>query len=88
MTPGTNRRATIFGALDLTTGAWFCLWARRSAAGFTAMLQMLLAAYPSAPAVAVICDHDGIHPRPPRRAVDQRPPAATPHLRRLLQPAG
>jgi transposase len=61
MTPGTNRRATIFGALNVTSGAWFCLFARRSAAGFTAMLEMLLAAYPKAPAVAVICDHDGIH---------------------------
>jgi transposase len=61
MTPGTNRRATIFGALDVTTGAWFYLWARRRAASFTAMLEMLLAAYPNAPAVAVICDNDGIH---------------------------
>jgi transposase len=61
MTPGTNRRATMFGALDVTSGAWFYLWARRSAAGFIAMLDMLLAAYPTAPAVAVICDNDGIH---------------------------
>jgi hypothetical protein len=34
MTPGKNRRATIFGALNVTTGAWFHLWARRSAASF------------------------------------------------------
>jgi transposase len=61
MTPGTNRRATVFGALDVATGAWWYLWARRRAAGFTAMLQLLLAAYPNAPAVAVICDNDGIH---------------------------
>lgn len=61
MTPGTNRRATIFGALDLASGAWFYLWARRSAAGFIAMLDMLLAAYPTAPAIAVLCDNDGIH---------------------------
>ena len=61
MTPGTNRRATIFGALDVTSGAWWYLFARRSAAGFIAMLEMLLAAYPNAPAVAVICDNDGIH---------------------------
>jgi len=61
LTPGTNRRATIFGALDVTTGTWFYLWARRRAASFTAMLEMLLAAYPKAPAVAVICDNDGIH---------------------------
>jgi hypothetical protein len=61
MTPGKNRRATIFGALDVTSGAWFCLWARRSAAGFTALLEMSLAVNPKAPAVAVICDNDGIH---------------------------
>jgi transposase len=61
MTPGTNRRATIFGALNVTTGAWFYLWARRRAAGFIAMLDMLLAAHPNAPAVAVLCDNDGIH---------------------------
>jgi transposase len=61
MTPGTNRRATIFGALNVTTGAWLHLWARRRATGFIAALEMLLAAYPTAPVVAVICDNDGIH---------------------------
>lgn len=61
MTPGKNRRATIYGALDLTTGTWWTLWARHSAAGFTAMLQLLLTAYPTAPTVAVICDNDNIH---------------------------
>ncbi len=65
MTPGSNRRATILGALDVTTGAWFYLWARRRAASFTAMLDMLLAAYPSAPAVAVICDNCEDHQVPP-----------------------
>jgi len=61
MTPGTNRRATIFGALNVTTGAWLHLWARRRATGFIALLEMLLAAYPTAPVVAVICDNDGVH---------------------------
>jgi transposase len=61
LTPGTNRRATIFGALNVTTGAWFYLWGRRRTASFIAMLDMLLAAYPTAPTVAVICDNDGIH---------------------------
>lgn len=60
-TPGTNRRATILGALNVTTGAWFHLSARRSATSFIALLAMLLTAYPNAPAVAVICDNDGIH---------------------------
>ena len=61
MTPGKNRRATVYGALDLVTGAFFYLWARRRAAGFVAVLEMLYAAYPSAPVIAVLCDNDGIH---------------------------
>jgi transposase len=61
MTPGKNRRCTLFGALDLGSGAWFHLFARRSAVGFIAVLEMLLAAYPTAPTIAVICDNDNIH---------------------------
>ena len=61
MTPGTNRRATVYGALNLTTGAFFHLWARRRAAGFIAVLAMLADAYPGAPVIAVCCDNDGIH---------------------------
>jgi transposase len=61
MTPGSNRRATVYGALDLCTGAWFYLWAGRRAAGFIAVLAMLADAYPSAPVIAVCCDNDGIH---------------------------
>ena len=77
MTPGSNRRATIFGALDVTSGAWFYLWARRRAASLTATLEMLLAAYPTAPVVAVICDNDGIH----HAGRVQRWTAAHPRLR-------
>jgi transposase len=61
MTPGKNRRATVYGALNLASGAWFYLWTRRSAAGFITVLEMLTAAYPTAPAIAVLCDNDGIH---------------------------
>jgi hypothetical protein len=61
MTPGKNRRATLLGALDLATGTWWQLFARRSAAGFITLLQMLLDAYPTAPVVAVICDNDTSH---------------------------
>lgn len=60
-TPGKNRQTTVFGALEMTTGAWVHTFGRRSAACFIAFLQMLLAAYPNAPAVAVICDNDSIH---------------------------
>jgi len=61
MTPGKNRRATVYGALNLTCGTWFYLFARRSAAGFIALLETLTTACPAAPAIAVICDNDGIH---------------------------
>jgi transposase len=60
-TPGTNRQTTVFGALEMTTGAWAYTFGRRSAAAFVLFLQMLLAACPNAPAVAVICDNDSIH---------------------------
>jgi hypothetical protein len=44
MTPGTNRRRTIFGAVDLHTGR-FCYQISRKAvsASFTAFLAQLLA---------------------------------------------
>ncbi|MBV9023758.1 MAG: IS630 family transposase [Streptomycetaceae bacterium] len=60
-TPGKNRQTTVFGALEMTTGTWVYNFGRRNAACFVAFLQMLLAAYPNAPAVAVICDNDSIH---------------------------
>ncbi|WP_406723416.1 IS630 family transposase [Streptomyces sp. GD-15H] len=60
-TPGTNRRKTVFGALEITTGTWHYTFNRRTATAFITFLQALLAAYPAAPAVAVICDNDAIH---------------------------
>jgi transposase len=62
MTPGTNRRRTIFGAVDVASGR-FCYQVARKAisASFTAFLEHLLAAYPAAPQVAVICDNVIIH---------------------------
>jgi transposase len=62
MTPGKNRRRTIFGAVDLHTGR-FCYQIARKAvsAGFTGFLEQLLAAYPAAPQVAVVCDNVIIH---------------------------
>jgi len=62
MTPGTNRRRTIFGAVDLQRGRWLYLVARKAvSATFTQFLEQLLAAYPAAPQVAVICDNVIIH---------------------------
>jgi transposase len=62
MTPGTNRRRTIFGAVNLATGR-FCYQVTRKAvsATFTAFCQQLLDTYPTAPVVAVICDNVIIH---------------------------
>jgi DDE superfamily endonuclease len=58
MTPGKNRRGAIFGAVDLRTGR-FCYQVAHKAvsASFTAFLAQLLAAYPAAPQVAVVCDN-------------------------------
>jgi transposase len=60
-TPGKNRRVTVFGALEVTTGAWAYRLGRRCAADFIALLDQLLAAFPGAPVIAVICDNDIIH---------------------------
>ena len=62
MTPGTNRRRSIFGAVNLTTGR-FCYQVTRKAvsASFTAFCEQLLAAYPTAPLVVVVCDNVIIH---------------------------
>jgi transposase len=62
MTPGKNRRRTIFGAIDLASGR-FCYQVCRNAvsASFTAFLEQLVAAYPAAPVVAVVCDNVIIH---------------------------
>jgi transposase len=62
MTPGTNRRRTVFGAVNLTSGRWFYQVTRKAVSvSFTAFLEQLLAAYPAAPVVAVVCDNVIIH---------------------------
>jgi transposase len=62
MTPGTNRRRTIFGAVDLHTGRWFYQVTRKAvSASFIAFLDQLAAGYPAAPTIAVVCDNVSIH---------------------------
>jgi transposase len=62
MTPGTNRRRTIFGAVDLASGRFLYQVSRKAvSASFTAFCEQLLAAYPAAPVVAVVCDNVIIH---------------------------
>jgi transposase len=48
-TPGTNRQATVFGALEVTTGTWHYTLSRRTATAFTAFLRMLPTAHLSIP---------------------------------------
>src|SRR5690348_10983863 len=60
-TPGTNRQVTVFGAIEVTTGAWVYRLGRRRAADFTAFLDQVLRAFPRAPVIVVICDNDSIH---------------------------
>jgi hypothetical protein len=47
MTPGTNRRRTIYGAIDLASGRFVYQVARKAVSvGFTGLCERLLAAYP------------------------------------------
>ena len=48
LTPGANRKVTVLGALEASTGAWVYRLARRRAADFIALLDQLLAAFPQA----------------------------------------
>ena len=61
LTPGKNRKVTVLGALEVTSGAWVYRLGRRCAADFIALLQMLAGAFPQAPVIVVICDNDSIH---------------------------
>jgi transposase len=80
MTPGTNRRRTIFGAVDLASGRFLYQVTRKAvSASFIAFCQQLLAAYPAAPIVVVVCDNVIIH----RSKIVQRWLATHPSLRVL-----
>jgi transposase len=62
MTPGKNRRRTIFGAVDLASGRFLYMVCRKAvSSSFTGFCEQLLAAYPAAPLVVVICDNVIIH---------------------------
>jgi DDE superfamily endonuclease len=61
LTPGTNQKVTVLGALEVTTGHWVYRLGRRCAADFIALLDQVLRAFPRAPVIAVICDNDSIH---------------------------
>jgi transposase len=62
MTPGSNRRRSIFGAVDLASGRWFYQVARRAiSATFITFCEHVLAGYPDAPVVAMVCDNVILH---------------------------
>ena len=51
----------MLGAVEVSTGRWVYRLGRRCAADFTAFLEQVLAAFPRAPVIVVICDNDSIH---------------------------
>ncbi len=62
MTPGSNIRRTIFGALDMATGTWhYLITVKAASAQFIALCTLLLAFYPSAPVIAIITDGGTAH---------------------------
>ena len=58
---GKNWQVAVFGAIEVTTGAWVYRLGRRCAADFIALPDQVLQAFPRAPVIAVICDNDSIH---------------------------
>ena len=60
-TPGTNRKRGVFGALDLTSGAWhYQVTGRKRAVEFLAFLEQLVTAYPDRP-LQLVLDNVPIH---------------------------
>lgn len=60
-TPGSNRKRSIFGALDWQTGAWtYQVTTRKRAVEFITFLEQLLVVFPSQP-ILLIVDNASIH---------------------------
>lgn len=61
MTPGSNRKRGVFGALAVETGAWhYCVTERKRGLEFLAFLEQLVVAYPTQPLYLVL-DNASIH---------------------------
>lgn len=80
MTPGSNRKRGVFGALALDgpcPGAWhYCVTERKRAAEFLAFLEQLVVAYPARPLYLVL-DNASIHTAKLTRAWLGEHPAVT-----------
>jgi DDE superfamily endonuclease len=62
MTPGINRRRSLFGALDLASGRWFYQVTHEAvSATFIRFMEHVLAGYPDAPLVVLVLDNVIIH---------------------------
>jgi transposase len=60
-TPGTNRKRSVFGALEWSSGRWHYQIAEHKRAGeFIAFLEQLLRAYPARP-LLIVLDNASIH---------------------------
>ena len=60
--PGTNERRTVFGALNLVSGAWhYLVGSKANSLAFIAFATSLLQIYASAPVIALVCDNGIIH---------------------------
>jgi transposase len=63
MTPGTNQKRSIFGAVELATGRWlYHIAERATSAAFIEFLEQVLDAYPTTtPVIAIILDNVSTH---------------------------
>jgi transposase len=81
-TPGTNRKFSVFGGLDIRSGVWYYRVAERKlAAHFVGFLEQLVKAYEGRPLI-VIADNAGPH----SARVVQRWLAEHPQVRLLFLP--
>ena len=86
LTQGKNRKVTVLGLFEVTTGTWVYRLGCRCAADFIALPDSLLAAFPRTPVIAAICDNVIIHhARKVNRYLDKHPSGIA--VRRPVQPA-
>ena len=67
LTPGTNRKVAVLGAVEVTTGAWVYRLGRRRAAGLIALLDQVLRAFPLAPVIVRVPRRIGARGHPATR---------------------